>query len=120
MKHESHRSQRSAWLAGHIGRVLHRRAEAGRAHQRAVAAAQTSLGDVVPPRVLEGLGQQVASGPRCPWCGPYGRPRPRPGPRLGRYRRHGAGRWGIWREQLGAGLGADLDHEAVTLVDESR
>src|SRR5262245_15745384 len=43
-----------------VVRVLDRGAEAGRAGHRAVAAGQAALGDLVPPRMLEVLDQQVA------------------------------------------------------------
>src|SRR5262249_58040172 len=50
----------SGLLAGEVGLVLDRRAEARRADERAVAAGEAALGDVVPALVLEVPGEQVA------------------------------------------------------------
>ena len=59
VKQESQRRERSALLAGEVARVLDRRAEAGRADHRAVAAGEAALGDVVPARMLEIGEEQV-------------------------------------------------------------
>src|SRR6516162_3733943 len=40
-------------VSGHVGDVIDRGAEAGGADHGTVGASQTTLGDVVPPRVLE-------------------------------------------------------------------
>jgi hypothetical protein len=45
-------------ISGHVGHIIDRRAEAGWANHCAVGTCQTTLGDVVPPRVLEILIQQ--------------------------------------------------------------
>ena len=55
--------QRSACVAVEVGDVLDRRAEAGRADHRAVAAREAPLGDVVPARVLEVARQAARGGP---------------------------------------------------------
>ena len=46
--------------AAEVGGVLDARAEAGRADERAVAAGEAALGDLVPARMLEVAGEQVA------------------------------------------------------------
>ena len=58
MKQESQRRQRSARSSGEIGRVFHRRAEAGRTDHGAVGAAQTAGRHLVPARMLEIAHQQ--------------------------------------------------------------
>ena len=77
--------------AGQVGRVLDGGAEAGRADQRAVAARQAALGDLVPARVLEVGEQRLARRARrrrCASCAPR-RPRPPRRPRRGRRSRPG-------------------------------
>ena len=60
MKHESQRWWRSTCSPVRSVDVLDRRAEAGRADHRAVAAGQAAIGDVVPARVLEVAVEQLA------------------------------------------------------------
>ena len=57
-KHEAHDCSRTASSVSSARVVAERRAEAGGAHQRAVAARQAALGDVVPVRMVLGAGQQ--------------------------------------------------------------
>ena len=103
--------------AGQVGGVLDGAAEARRADQRAVAAAQAAVGDLVPARVL-GVGlQQVAD------VGDVERAAHRRARSLG----GGVGRVPLValgvavlerREHVGPTLAADLHHEAVAVVVE--
>ena len=118
MKHESQTPDALGVLAGEVGDVLDGGAEAGRADQRAVAAGQAALGDLVPARVLEVAREQVAQVADLELAAHQRRRRGRPPRRRPRDRRRSPSRCGSVGEHLGAALGPDLDEEAVLAVED--
>ena len=105
--------------AGEVGLVLDGRAEAGRADERAVAAREAAVCDVVPARMLEVAREQVAEVEglhRAAHLVGGGRNRLLRGLEVGRDRR-AAGELG---EHLGTAVAAGLDEEPVLAVEELR
>src|SRR5581483_2616743 len=104
---------------GQVGDLLDARAEAGRTDERAVAAREAALGDLVPALVLEVPGEEPAEVRRVE---PAAHP----------LRRAGRGRFGRveidlarraarqLREHLAAALAAGLGEQPVTAVEELR
>ena len=104
-------------VAGEVGHVLDRRAEAGRTDHRAVAAATGSARRRRPSADARGCAQSRSRMSSCPSAGPCAPRRARTTPRpreVGRRRRRAqeAG------EHLGAALAAGLDEEAVLPVEQ--
>ena len=118
VKHESQRRQRSADAPGQVGRVLDRRAEAGRADEGAVRAGEAALLDLVPARALHLRLERLLEPRRCRACGPFlrGLRRSRPSPRRGP--RPSAAFFGTPARRAAPRSDADLDDELVAPFPE--